>query len=73
MIDAIAAMDADVISIEDARSAGDLLQTLRTFRYAQGIGPGVYDIHTPNIPTGEGAAAAAAAALVKGMAPRKGG
>ena len=50
IIDAIAAMDADVISIEDARSDGAMLQTLRDFRYRQQIGPGVYDIHSPNVP-----------------------
>jgi 5-methyltetrahydropteroyltriglutamate--homocysteine methyltransferase len=53
MIDAIAAMDADVISIEDARSEGALLETLKLFAYPQQIGPGVYDIHSPNVPTVE--------------------
>ena len=50
MIEAIAALDADVISIEDARSDGALLGTLRDFQYPQQIGPGVYDIHSPNVP-----------------------
>ncbi len=50
IIGAIAALDADVISIEDARSAGSLLAGLEG-RYQQQIGPGVYDIHSPNIPT----------------------
>ncbi|HYP19180.1 MAG TPA: 5-methyltetrahydropteroyltriglutamate--homocysteine S-methyltransferase, partial [Chloroflexia bacterium] len=49
-IEAIAALDADVISVEDARSDGAMLETLRDFRYPQGIGPGVYDIHSPNVP-----------------------
>jgi len=53
MIEAIAAMDADVISIEDARSEGALLGVLGEFEYKQGIGPGVYDIHSPNVPTVE--------------------
>jgi len=53
MIEAIAAMDADVISIEDARSEGALLGVLSEFEYKQGIGPGVYDIHSPNVPTVE--------------------
>ena len=50
IIGAIAAMDADVISIEDARSYGEMLDTLRDFKYPAGIGPGVYDIHSPNVP-----------------------
>jgi 5-methyltetrahydropteroyltriglutamate--homocysteine methyltransferase len=54
---AIAALDADVLSIEDARSYGGMLETLRDFRYPAGIGPGVYDIHSPNIPTVEAMAA----------------
>jgi 5-methyltetrahydropteroyltriglutamate--homocysteine methyltransferase len=51
IIEAIAALDADVISIEDARSDGAMLATLRDFRYPQQIGPGIYDVHSPNIPT----------------------
>lgn len=51
IIAAIAAMDADVISMEDARSDGAMLETLRDFHYQQQIGPGVYDIHSPNIPS----------------------
>jgi 5-methyltetrahydropteroyltriglutamate--homocysteine methyltransferase len=51
IIEAIAALDADVISIADARSDGALLRTLRAFRYPQQIGPGVYDVHSPNVPT----------------------
>jgi 5-methyltetrahydropteroyltriglutamate--homocysteine methyltransferase len=54
---AIAALDADVLSIEDARSYGEMLETLRDFQYPAGIGPGVYDIHSPNIPTVEAMAA----------------
>lgn len=47
----IAAMDADVISIENSRSSGELLQAFREFRYSNGIGPGVYDIHSPRVPS----------------------
>lgn len=50
IVDAIAAMDADVISIETSRSQMELLDTLRTFKYPNGIGPGVYDIHSPRVP-----------------------
>ncbi len=51
IIEAIAALDADVLSIEDARSDGAMLRILRDFNYPQQIGPGVYDIHSPNVPT----------------------
>jgi 5-methyltetrahydropteroyltriglutamate--homocysteine methyltransferase len=54
---AIAALDADVLSIEDARSYGEMLEVLRDFRYPAGIGPGVYDIHSPNVPPIEAVAA----------------
>ncbi|MCC6262624.1 MAG: 5-methyltetrahydropteroyltriglutamate--homocysteine S-methyltransferase [Bryobacterales bacterium] len=47
----IAAMDADVITIETSRSNMELLEAFNTFQYPNGIGPGVYDIHSPNIPT----------------------
>jgi 5-methyltetrahydropteroyltriglutamate--homocysteine methyltransferase len=50
IIDAIAAMDADVISLESARSQMELLQAFATNRYPNDIGPGVYDIHSPRIP-----------------------
>jgi len=51
IIGAIAAMDADVITIETSRSAMELLDAFDDFKYPNGIGPGVYDIHSPNIPT----------------------
>lgn len=50
IIDAIAAMDADVISIETSRSKMELLEAFRAFRYPNEIGPGVYDIHSPRVP-----------------------
>ena len=50
IIDAIAAMDADVISIETSRSKMELLDAFKTFAYPNEIGPGVYDIHSPRIP-----------------------
>ncbi len=53
ILPAIAELDADVISIEDARSHGEMLEKLREFRYPSGIGPGVYDIHSPNVPSVE--------------------
>lgn len=50
IIEAIAAMDADVITIETARSAMELLKAFESFAYPNQIGPGIYDIHSPNIP-----------------------
>jgi 5-methyltetrahydropteroyltriglutamate--homocysteine methyltransferase len=49
----IGAMDADVISIETARSKMDLLEAFTTYRYPNEIGPGVYDIHAPRLPSTE--------------------
>ncbi|WP_372880097.1 5-methyltetrahydropteroyltriglutamate--homocysteine S-methyltransferase [Psychromonas sp.] len=46
----LAAMDADVITIETSRSDMELLSAFTNFNYPNGIGPGVYDIHSPNIP-----------------------
>ncbi|MGB5445194.1 MAG: 5-methyltetrahydropteroyltriglutamate--homocysteine S-methyltransferase [Psychromonas sp.] len=46
----IAAMDADVITIETSRSDMELLSAFASFNYPNAIGPGVYDIHSPNIP-----------------------
>jgi len=51
IIDAVAAMDADVISIETSRSAMELLQAFANFSYPNDIGPGVYDIHSPRVPS----------------------
>jgi 5-methyltetrahydropteroyltriglutamate--homocysteine methyltransferase len=53
MVEAIAQMDADVISIEAARSSMDLLETLKSTQYSNAIGPGVYDIHSPRTPSEE--------------------
>ncbi|HVC16878.1 MAG TPA: 5-methyltetrahydropteroyltriglutamate--homocysteine S-methyltransferase, partial [Rhodanobacter sp.] len=50
IIEAVAAMDADVISIETSRSRMELLDAFVRFRYVNGIGPGVYDIHSPRVP-----------------------
>ena len=53
IIAAIAAMDADVITIETSRSDMELLDVFDDFAYPNEIGPGVYDIHSPNIPSTE--------------------
>ena len=50
IIESIAAMDADVITIETSRSNMELLKAFEDFRYPNDIGPGVYDIHSPNVP-----------------------
>ena len=51
IIASIADMDADVITIETSRSDMELLDAFENFQYPNEIGPGVYDIHSPNIPT----------------------
>jgi 5-methyltetrahydropteroyltriglutamate--homocysteine methyltransferase len=53
IIASITAMDADVITIETSRSDMELLDAFDDFKYPNEIGPGVYDIHSPNIPTQE--------------------
>jgi 5-methyltetrahydropteroyltriglutamate--homocysteine methyltransferase len=53
IIDAIAAMDADVISMEASRSKMELLDAFEAFDYPNQIGPGVYDIHSPRVPSTE--------------------
>ncbi|MGY0613744.1 5-methyltetrahydropteroyltriglutamate--homocysteine S-methyltransferase [Vibrio sp. FJH11] len=53
IIDSVAEMDADVITIETSRSNMELLKAFEAFNYPNEIGPGVYDIHSPNIPTQE--------------------
>ena len=51
ILPAIAAMDADVITIETSRSDMELLTAFGEFKYPNDIGPGVYDIHSPRVPT----------------------
>jgi 5-methyltetrahydropteroyltriglutamate--homocysteine methyltransferase len=53
MIEHIARLDADVISIEASRSGMELLEAFRDFDYPGQIGPGVYDIHSPRVPSVE--------------------
>ncbi|MBN2295584.1 MAG: 5-methyltetrahydropteroyltriglutamate--homocysteine S-methyltransferase, partial [Pirellulales bacterium] len=53
IIESIAELDADVISIETSRSRMELLDAFANFKYPNDIGPGVYDIHSPQIPTTE--------------------
>ncbi len=53
IIEAIAKMDADVISIETSRSRMELLNAFIDFKYPNEIGPGVYDIHSPRVPSAE--------------------
>ncbi|WP_000519231.1 5-methyltetrahydropteroyltriglutamate--homocysteine S-methyltransferase, partial [Vibrio cholerae] len=50
IIESVAALDADVITIETSRSNMELLKAFEEFNYPNEIGPGVYDIHSPNIP-----------------------
>jgi 5-methyltetrahydropteroyltriglutamate--homocysteine methyltransferase len=53
IIEHIAAMDADVITIETSRSQMELLEAFAHFKYPNEIGPGVYDIHSPRVPSVE--------------------
>ncbi|WP_067460221.1 5-methyltetrahydropteroyltriglutamate--homocysteine S-methyltransferase [Actinomadura macra] len=53
IIGAIGALDADVTSVEAARSRMELVADLRAAGYDNGIGPGVYDIHSPRVPSAE--------------------
>ncbi|UCG53469.1 MAG: 5-methyltetrahydropteroyltriglutamate--homocysteine S-methyltransferase [Candidatus Latescibacterota bacterium] len=53
IIEAISEMDADVISIEASRSQMELLSAFKDYHYPNEIGPGVYDIHSPRVPTRE--------------------
>jgi 5-methyltetrahydropteroyltriglutamate--homocysteine methyltransferase len=53
IIESIAALDADVISIEASRSDMELLEAFVKFKYPNEIGPGVYDIHSPRVPETE--------------------
>ncbi|WP_298413177.1 5-methyltetrahydropteroyltriglutamate--homocysteine S-methyltransferase, partial [Hydrotalea sp.] len=50
IIEAIAELDADVLSIESCRSHMEILEAFKKFSYPNEIGPGVYDIHSPQIP-----------------------
>ncbi|MCH2206727.1 MAG: 5-methyltetrahydropteroyltriglutamate--homocysteine S-methyltransferase [Lentisphaerales bacterium] len=63
IIEAVAALDADVISVETSRSQQALLNVFKEFRYPNEIGPGVYDIHSPRIPSVEEIKASIEAAL----------
>ena len=51
ILDSIEKLDADVISIETSRSNMELLNSFKTYKYPNSIGPGVYDIHSPRVPS----------------------
>ncbi len=53
IIDSVAAMDADVVSMETSRSNMELLDAFAKYNYPNEIGPGVYDIHSPRVPADE--------------------
>ncbi|CAJ0992559.1 5-methyltetrahydropteroyltriglutamate--homocysteine S-methyltransferase [Pantoea sp. Nvir] len=53
IMESIAALDADVITIETSRSNMELLEAFKKFQYPNEVGPGVYDIHSPNVPSVE--------------------
>ncbi|MGF6757244.1 5-methyltetrahydropteroyltriglutamate--homocysteine S-methyltransferase [Paraburkholderia sp. GAS42] len=70
ILPSIAALDADVISIETTRSNMELLDAFETFEYPNEIGPGVYDIHSPRVPTADEMAALIGLALERIPAER---
>jgi 5-methyltetrahydropteroyltriglutamate--homocysteine methyltransferase len=53
IIEAIADLDADVLAIEGARSGMRILEAFKRCRYPRDVGPGVWDIHSPRVPTPE--------------------
>jgi 5-methyltetrahydropteroyltriglutamate--homocysteine methyltransferase len=53
IIESIAELDADVISIESSRSEMELLQAFHNFKYPNEVGPGIWDIHSPRVPSTE--------------------
>jgi 5-methyltetrahydropteroyltriglutamate--homocysteine methyltransferase len=53
IIEAIAALDADAISMESSRSEMELLNAFHTFKYPNEVGPGIWDIHSPRVPSVE--------------------
>lgn len=53
VMESIAALDADVISLEASRSGMELLEDFATFKYPNAVGPGVWDIHSPRVPSEE--------------------
>jgi 5-methyltetrahydropteroyltriglutamate--homocysteine methyltransferase len=63
VIGAIADLDADVTSIEAARSHMEVLDDLNAIGFSNSVGPGVYDIHSPRVPSAEEMAASLRAAL----------
>ncbi len=64
ILDAVRALDADVISLEAARSGFDMIDRLADAGYPSGVGPGVYDIHAPRVPTEDEMAAIVERALL---------
>ncbi|WP_418605512.1 5-methyltetrahydropteroyltriglutamate--homocysteine S-methyltransferase [Georgenia sp. SUBG003] len=63
VLDAIDQMDADVTSVEAARSRMEILPKIKAAGFRRGIGPGVYDIHSPRVPSAEEIAGLLTAAL----------
>ena len=51
MLQAIDGLEADVLTIENSRSGNEMINALAKYGYARDIGPGVYDVHSPVIPS----------------------
>ena len=50
-LQAIDGLDADVLTIENSRSGNEMITALAQYNYSRDIGPGVYDVHSPIVPT----------------------
>ena len=50
-LQAIDGLDADVLTIENSRSGNEMVTALADYKYSRDIGPGVYDVHSPIVPT----------------------
>ncbi len=71
ILGAIDALDADVLLIENSRSGDAMLRALAAAGYARDIGPGVYDVHSPVVPTAASMQARLQAAVAAGLQPQR--
>ncbi|GAB5034800.1 5-methyltetrahydropteroyltriglutamate--homocysteine methyltransferase [Nannochloropsis oceanica] len=67
ILGAIDALDADVLTIENSRSGDEMVKALATYGYSRDIGPGVYDVHSPVVPSVESMASKARAYVAAGI------
>ena len=67
ILGAIDALDADVLTIENSRSGDEMVKALAAYGYSRDLGPGVYDVHSPVVPSVESMAAKARAYVAAGI------